>query len=54
MSLMDFFIAHWGEITRAALEHISMVCIAMLLAIGVGVPLGILISVAGAMAGSAF
>src|SRR5215470_3223717 len=38
MSLKDFFIAHWGEITRAALEHISM------LAIGVGIPLGILVT----------
>src|SRR5262249_58168809 len=44
MSLKDFFIAHWGEITRAALEHISMVGIAMLLAIGVGIPLGILVT----------
>lgn len=44
MSLKDFFIAHWGEIMRAALEHISMVGIAMLLAIGVGVPLGILVT----------
>lgn len=44
MSLKDFFIAHWGEITRAALEHISMVGIAMLLAVGVGIPLGILVT----------
>jgi osmoprotectant transport system permease protein len=44
MSLKDFFIAHWNEIMRAALEHISMVGIAMLLAIGVGVPLGILVT----------
>lgn len=44
MSLKEFFIAHWSEIMRAALEHISMVGIAMLLAIGVGVPLGILVT----------
>lgn len=44
MNLLEFFIAHWGEIMRAALEHISMVGIAMLLAIGAGVPLGVLIS----------
>lgn len=44
MSLKDFFIAHWSEITRAALEHISMVGIAMLLAVGVGIPLGILVT----------
>jgi osmoprotectant transport system permease protein len=44
MNLLDFFAAHWGEIMRAVLEHISMVGIAMLLAIGAGVPLGILIT----------
>jgi osmoprotectant transport system permease protein len=44
MSLMDFFRAHAAEITRAALEHISMVGIAMLLAIGVGIPMGIAIT----------
>jgi osmoprotectant transport system permease protein len=44
MNLIHFFIAHWAEIARAALEHISMVGIAMLLAIGAGVPLGILIT----------
>lgn len=44
MSLLQFFIAHRGEIMGATLEHISMVTIAMLLAVGVGVPLGILIT----------
>lgn len=44
MSLKDFFIAHWGEIARATLEHISMVGIAMLLAVGIGIPLGILVT----------
>ena len=44
MNLLNFFIAHAGEIMRAALEHISMVGIAMLLGVGVGVPLGILIT----------
>ena len=44
MSLKDFFIAHWGEIMRAVLQHISMVGIAMLLAVGVGIPLGILVT----------
>lgn len=44
MNLVNFFISHAGEIMRAALEHISMVGIAMLLAVGVGVPLGILIT----------
>lgn len=44
MNLVNFFIAHAGEIMNAALEHISMVGIAMLLGVGVGVPLGILIT----------
>jgi len=44
MSLVDFFRSHWAEITRAALEHISMVGIAMLLAIGIGIPLGIAVT----------
>lgn len=44
MNLLDFFVSHWGEITRAGLEHISMVAIAVLLAAGLGVPLGILIT----------
>jgi osmoprotectant transport system permease protein len=44
MNLMQFFIAHWGEIASAAAEHISMVAVAMLLATGIGVPLGILIT----------
>jgi osmoprotectant transport system permease protein len=41
MNLMQFFTAHWPEIMRSAFEHIHMVIIAMLLATGVGVPLGI-------------
>ena len=44
MNLIHFFRVHSGEISRAALEHISMVAIAMLLAIGVGLPLGIAIT----------
>ncbi|HLJ27454.1 MAG TPA: ABC transporter permease [Candidatus Angelobacter sp.] len=44
MNLINFFTAHWAEIMRAALEHITMVGIAMLLAIGAGVPLGILVT----------
>jgi osmoprotectant transport system permease protein len=42
MSLTQFFIAHWTEIMRSAMEHLSMVGMAMLLAIGAGIPLGIL------------
>lgn len=44
MNLVNFFIAHAGEILRALLEHITMVGIAMLLGVGVGVPLGILVT----------
>jgi osmoprotectant transport system permease protein len=44
MNLLNFFIAHWSEIMRAAMEHISMVGIAMLLAVAAGIPLGILVT----------
>ena len=44
MDLLKFFVSHSGEIMRAALEHISMVGIAMLLAIAAGIPLGILVT----------
>jgi osmoprotectant transport system permease protein len=44
MNLLRFFVVHQAEITRAALEHMIMVGIAMLLAVGVGVPLGILLT----------
>lgn len=44
MNLVQFFIAHWAEIMRAAMEHISMVGIAMLLAVAAGIPLGILVT----------
>ena len=44
MSLLDFFRAHWSEVMRSTLEHISMVGVAMLLAIAAGIPLGILVT----------
>ena len=44
MSLAHFFRLHWPEIWRAALQHMTMVGIAMLLAVGVGIPLGIMIT----------
>jgi len=40
----DFFIKHWDEILQATLEHVWLVGVAMALAIGIGVPLGILIT----------
>jgi osmoprotectant transport system permease protein len=42
MSLLDFFLRHHREILQGTLEHIWLVGIAMLLAIGVGIPLGAL------------
>ena len=42
MSLIDFFIRHQREILKATLEHIWLVGIAMLLAVAIGVPLGII------------
>ena len=42
MSLIDFFIRHQREILQATLEHIWLVGIAMLLAVAIGVPLGII------------
>ncbi len=44
MSLLQFFVAHRGEIFRSMLEHMSMVSIAVLLAILIGIPLGVLVT----------
>jgi osmoprotectant transport system permease protein len=44
MSLSQFFARHGNEILRATLEHIWLVGVTMLLAIGIGVPLGILVT----------
>jgi osmoprotectant transport system permease protein len=44
MSLAHFFVRHSGEILQATLEHIWLVGAAMLLAILIGVPLGILVT----------
>lgn len=44
MSLARFFVSHGGEILQATLEHIWLVGAAMLLAILIGVPLGILVT----------
>lgn len=44
MNTFDFFIQHRGEIFVSSLEHMRLVGIAMLLAVGVGVPMGILVS----------
>ncbi len=44
MSLVHFFVQHGDEIFQATLEHIWLVGAAMLLAILIGVPLGILVT----------
>lgn len=44
MSLAHFFVRHSGEILQATLEHIWLVGASMLLAILIGVPLGILVT----------
>jgi osmoprotectant transport system permease protein len=44
MNLAHFFARHSGEILQATLEHIWLVGAAMLLAIAIGVPLGILVT----------
>lgn len=44
MGILDFFLAHKAEILKATLEHINLVGVAMLLAVGAGVPLGIVVS----------
>ena len=43
MSLITFFLHHQGEIWQAVLEHVWLVGATMLLAVAIGVPLGILV-----------
>ncbi len=44
MKLAAFLSQHGGEIFQATLEHVWLVALAMLLAIAIGVPLGILVA----------
>jgi osmoprotectant transport system permease protein len=44
MNTVNFFIRHQNEILQATLQHIWLVGIAMLLAVAVGVPLGIIVT----------
>ena len=44
MNVVNFFIRHQNEILQATLQHIWLVGIAMLLAVAVGVPLGIIVT----------
>jgi osmoprotectant transport system permease protein len=44
MNVVNFFVRHQNEILQATLQHIWLVGIAMLLAVAVGVPLGITVT----------
>ena len=44
MSLLQYFIRNHNEILELTMEHINLVGVSMLLAIAVGIPLGILLS----------
>lgn len=44
MSLWEFFLRNRGQIVELSLEHIWLVGISMLLAIAIGIPLGILVT----------
>ncbi|MGD1211662.1 MAG: ABC transporter permease [Candidatus Acidiferrales bacterium] len=44
MNVIQFFLKHPNEILQATVEHISLVAAAMLIAVAVGVPLGILVA----------
>ena len=44
MSLPDFFVAHKHEVLTLMGEHLWLVGVSMLLAVAIGVPLGILLS----------
>ena len=44
MNLVEFFVRHRGEILEATAEHVWLVGVAMLFAIAIGVPLGVLVT----------
>lgn len=44
MNLVQYFLAHRSEILQSTAEHLWLVVISMLLAIAIGVPLGILVT----------
>jgi osmoprotectant transport system permease protein len=44
MKLIDFFIRHQREIVQATVEHIWLVGMAILIAVAIGIPLGIIAS----------
>jgi osmoprotectant transport system permease protein len=44
MSLLEYFVRHHNEILELTMEHFRLVSISMLLAMAIGVPLGVLVS----------
>src|ERR1700728_1134818 len=44
MNIIDFFLRHQREILQATLEHVWLVSMSMLLAVAIGVPLGIIVT----------
>jgi osmoprotectant transport system permease protein len=44
MTLFEFFSRHQGEIWQGTLEHVWLVGMAMLLAVSVGLPLGVIVA----------
>ncbi len=44
MSMMQFFLQHASEILQSTIEHVWLVGATMLLAVGIGVPLGIVVA----------
>jgi osmoprotectant transport system permease protein len=44
MNVIQYFLKHPNEILQATVEHISLVAAAMLIAVAIGVPLGILVA----------
>lgn len=44
MNIIEFFARHQREILQATLEHIWLVAMSMLLAVAIGVPLGIIVT----------
>ncbi len=44
MSLLDFLFRHWAEVAELVLEHVWLVGISTLLAVAIGLPLGILLT----------
>lgn len=44
MSLLEFFLRHQREILQATLEHVWLVGVTMVLSVGIGVPMGVLVT----------